>query len=313
MSETVKRTQPEFAFTAARRQAFFLGIGCLLVCALPAFFMRHLLKDLLALIWNDDAYSQIPFVLAVSAFFLLAGRKRIFAARSGPQGMPAAIAIAGAAGTALARLNPWHWSESNQLSLLVSGFVLLWTGAFGICFGEDVMRAARFPLLFLWFAIPIPKAMLSEIVALLQRASADAVDVVFHLFHTPAVRDGFEFALPGVTIRVAEECSGIRSTLALVMTAVLAGHLWLRSFGRSLLLCVAIIPIAILKNALRIAVLSWLAVYVDMRFLTGSIHHQYGGMIFFVVGLLMMWAVLAALQRFPIHVDAGAPPRSGAD
>lgn len=313
MSEAVQRTQPEFAYTAARRQAFFLGIGCLLVCVLSAIFLRGLLKDLLALVWDDDAYSHIPFVLAISAFFLVADRKRIFAARSGPRGLPAAITILGAAGMALAGVNPWHSSESSQISLLVLGFVLLWTGAFGVFFGEDAMRAARFPLLFLWFAIPVPKAMLSEIIALLQRASADTVDLIFRLFHTPAVRDGFEFALPGVTIRVAEECSGVRSTLALVMTAVLAGHLWLRSSGRTLLLCVAIVPIAILKNALRIAVLSWLAVYVDMRFLTGSIHHQYGGMIFFVVGLLMMWAVLAVLQRFPIHVDTAAPPRSGAD
>jgi len=308
MSEAVKRAQPAFALTPSARHAFFLGIGCLLVCILPALFMRDLLKDLLALVWEDDAYSHIPFVLAVSAFFLFTDRKRIFAAPAGPRGRPAAIAIAGAAGMALAGVNRWHWSQSSQISLLVLGFVLLWTGAFGICFGENTMRAARFPLLFLWFAIPTPKAVLSEIIALLQRASADAVDVVFRLFHTPAARRGFEFALPGVTIRVAEECSGIRSTLALVMTAALAGHLWLRSFGRSLLLCVAIIPIAILKNALRIAVLSWLAVYVDMRFLTGSIHHQYGGMIFFVVGLLMMWAVLAVLQRhFPFGVRASAP------
>jgi exosortase len=309
MSEAVKRAQPAFALTATTRRAFFLGTSCLLVCILPAIFVRHLLKDLLALVWDDDAYSHIPFVLAVSAFFLVTDRKRIFATPAGPRGMPAAIAIAGAAGMALASTNPRHWSESDQISLLVLGFVLLWTGAFGIFFGEDAMRVARFPLLFLWFAIPMPKAVLSEVIALLQRASADTVEVVFRLFHTPAARHGFEFALPGVTIRVAEECSGIRSTLALVMTAALAAHLWLRSFGRSLLLCLAIIPIAILKNALRIAVLSWLAVYVDMRFLTGSIHHQYGGMIFFVVGLLMMWAVLAVLQRrFPFGVHATSAP-----
>lgn len=308
MTEAVKRTQPALAVAPTKRHAFILGIGCTLVCILPAIFVRNLLRDLFALVWNDNAYSHIPFVLAVSAFFLVAERKPILTPSSEQRGMPAAIALVGAAGIALAGVNPWHWSESSQISLLVSGFVLLWTGVFGIFFGEDAMRAARFPLLFLWFAIPMPKAMLSEVITLLQRASADTVDVVFRVFHTPAARQGFEFALPGVTIRVAEECSGIRSTLALVMTAALAGHLWLRSFGRSLLLCVAIIPIAILKNALRIAVLSWLAAYVDMRFLTGSIHHQYGGMIFFVVGLLMIWAVLAVLQRrLPFGVDASAP------
>ena len=209
------------------------------------------------------------------------------------------------AALALAHLNPWQWSLANQVSLLVAGFVLVWTGAFGLFFGRDAMRVAHFPLLFLWFAVPIPEILLSEIILFLQRTSADAVGVIFRLFHTPVARQGFDFAFPAFTVRVAEECSGIRSTLALVMTSVLAGHIWLRSFPRTLLLCVATIPIAILKNALRISILSWLAVYVDPRFLTGSIHHEYGGAIFFVVGLLMMGAVLAALQRIPPSAQAG--------
>ena len=87
--------------------------------------------------------------------------------------------------------------------------------------------------------------------------------MAFRIMGVPAVRQGFDFALPGVTIRVAQECSGIRSSLALMMTAVLAGHLWLRSFPRTFLLCVATVPIAIAKNGLRIAVLSWLAIYID--------------------------------------------------
>jgi exosortase len=302
MKQEVKSAQAALPLPPMDRRVFFLGIGYLLVCILPAIFAWTLLKDLFALVLNDEMYSHIPFVPAVSALFLVMERQQIFAGPSRKWSIPAVIALAGAASIALGGVNPWHWSSSGQISLLVFGFVLVWTGAFGIFFGEDAMRAAHFPLLFLWFAIPLPKTLLSEIIALLQSASAATVDVIFRLFHTPAVRQGFEFALPGITIRVAEECSGIRSTLALVMASVLAGHLWLRSFPRTLLLCLATVPISILKNALRIAVLSWLAVYVDPRFLTGSIHHQYGGILFFGVGLLMMGIVLTLLQhiRFPI-------------
>jgi hypothetical protein len=51
------------------------------------------------------------------------------------------------------------------------------------------------------------------------------------------------------------------------------------------------------KNGLRIAVLSWLAIYVDPQFLLGSIHHQYGGILFFGFGLVAMGLALIALQR----------------
>ena len=164
------------------------------------------------------------------------------------------------------------------------------------------MREASFSLLFLLFAIPIPEPLLSGIIVLLQKGSAEAVDVALRIIGVPAVRQGFDFALPGVTIRIAEECSGIRSTLALVMAAVVAGHFWLRSIPRTLLLCIATVPISIAKNALRIAVLSWLAIYVDPQYLFGSVHHQYGGILFFGFGLLTMGLAVIALQRFRLRL-----------
>lgn len=299
MTDAIKNTGSAISLTTLRESAGLRWSAYLLLWALPAVFAPGLLRSLFALIWTDQTFSHIPFVPAVSAYFVFIERERIFGGSRPRWGLGAAIAMAGVAALLLARLNPWQWSLADQISLLVAGFVLFWTGAFGFFFGRNAMRAASFPLLFLWFAVPIPSALLSEIIVFLQRTNADAVGVIFRLFHTPVVRQGFDFAFPAFTVRVAEECSGIRSTLALVMTAVLAGHIWLRSFPRTLVLCLATIPIAILKNALRIAILSWLAVYVDPRFLTGSIHHEYGGSIFFVVGLLMMGIVLAALQRIP--------------
>jgi exosortase len=279
------------------RHTYFLGAGYLVTCILPAIFLWDLTNGLLALILRDETLSHIPFVPVVSAFFIFREYPTIFSQPARGWKISGAIALAGTASLVLARVNLWHWSQSGQISLLVFGFVLLWAGAFGVFFGENAMREASFPLLFLLFAIPIPALLLSEIISLLQRGSADAVGVAFRIIGVPAARHGFDFALPGITIQVAEECSGIRSTLALVMTAVLAGHLWLRSFPRTLLLCIATVPISIAKNALRIAVLSWLAIYVDPQFLLGSIHHRYGGILFFGFGLLAMGITLLLLQR----------------
>ena len=90
----------------------------------------------------------------------------------------------------------------------------------------------------------------------------------------PYHREGFVFELPGVAIRVAEECSGIRSTLALLITTVLASYIFLKSSWKRLVLCLAVVPIAIFKNSLRIATLSTLSVYVNPSFLQGNLHHR---------------------------------------
>jgi exosortase/archaeosortase family protein len=52
----------------------------------------------------------------------------------------------------------------------------------------------------------------------------------------------------------------------------------------------------ILKNGIRIVTLSLLAVYVDPSFLFGKLHHD-GGIVFFLLGLLLLLPVLLLLQR----------------
>jgi exosortase len=283
------------------RNAYFVWAGYLLLCLLPVIFFGDLLKYLIEKILGNETYSHIPLVPLVTIFLIYAERQSIFSRRAQSWKIAAALAFAGVAILALTRWNVWQWDGDNQVSVLVLGLILLWAGAFGIFFGEDALRKAFFPLAFLAFAIPLPPQLFSEFIGVLQRRSADAVGVAFRITGIPFARDGFDFALPGVTIEVAEECSGIRSTLALFMTAAIAGHLWLRSFPRTLLLCIAMIPIAIAKNALRITLLSWLAVYVNRSFLFGPLH-KYGGIPFFGLGLMMMGIVLLLLQRVPFRI-----------
>ena len=122
------------------------------------------------------------------------------------------------------------------------------------------------------------------------------VELFFRMAGVPYLRQGFVFELPGVAIRVAEECSGIRSSLALLITTVLASHFFLRTNWKRMLLCVVVVPIVIFKNGLRIATLSILAIYVNPGFLYGRLHHQ-GGFVFFIIALLPMALVLRLLQK----------------
>jgi exosortase len=105
------------------------------------------------------------------------------------------------------------------------------------------------------------------------------------------------FQLPEVTIQVAEQCSGIRSSLALIVATTAAGYVFLESGWRRLLLVLAIIPITIFKNALRITTLTLLAAYVDVSWLTDSWLHKAGGKPFFFIALLLWSPILWVLWR----------------
>jgi exosortase/archaeosortase family protein len=104
------------------------------------------------------------------------------------------------------------------------------------------------------------------------------------------------FSLPGITIEVAEECSGIRSSLILLIMSLLAGHLYLRSAWTKTLLSAATLPLGIVKNGIRIVTLTLLSIYIDPSFLTGQLH-QKGGIVFFLLALVILAPVLWLLQR----------------
>ena len=131
--------------------------------------------------------------------------------------------------------------------------------------------------------------------------------------HVPFVRHGVVLQLPRIDIYVAEECSGIRSSLVLILSSLVLGHLYLKSFWSKTLLMLAVVPMTIAKNGLRIFVLSTLGIYVNPSFLSGRLHHQ-GGFIFFglafagLVVFIWFFQKLEVLRKNVPTRQARCPP-----
>jgi exosortase len=186
-------------------------------------------------------------------------------------------------------------SLAATLPMRVAAVVILWVGGFVLFCGRSAAGRALFPLSFLVFTIPIPESVLAVAVQVLKIGSTEAVDGLFALTGTVHHREGFVFSLPGVTIEIADECSGIRSSIAMLLTGLLAGHVFLRKVWTKGTLLLAVVPMAIMKNAIRIVALTLLSVHVDPRFLTGQLHHE-GGFLFFVLALALSAPILLLLR-----------------
>jgi exosortase len=148
--------------------------------------------------------------------------------------------------------------------------------------------------------IPVPAFIMEEIIVFLQIGSTEFANLLFWLSQTPYYREGFVFHLPGISVVVAPECSGIRSGLALFITALLAGYLFLDSGWRRIILVLCVFPITMLKNGIRITSLTLLGTYVDPRILQSSLHRE-GGIPFFIVALLLMAPILYFLRKSEGH------------
>jgi exosortase len=188
-------------------------------------------------------------------------------------------------------------NQNDYLSLVMFSFLLCFIGGFIVFYGTRPFRKAMFPLLFLIFIVPIPTPILEPLIRILLIGSANTSYAIFNFLDVPVYRDGFIFELTGITVEVAKQCSGIRSTLALFITSVIAGHLFLRTGRRRIILSLCIFPITIFKNSLRIVTITLLASYVDPSWITNSWLHKAGGKPFFILALLFLAPVLWFLLR----------------
>ena len=254
------------------------------------------LRQLLGLSLQNELYSHIPLIPLVSGFFLFWERKSIFTDIEYSVGAGTLVILFGAVLATFGFVNVDSLNQNDFLSMMTFSVLVIWLGVFILLYGFQTFKRAIFPLLFLFFMVPMPSAVTQVAVQFLQIGSTEAVNVLFYLLGVPATREGFVFHLPGLSIEVAESCSGIRSSIALMITSVIAGKLILRRGWTRSLVAISIVPIAILKNGIRIVTLSILGVYIDERIFLGDLHRK-GGVVFFIISLFLLWAVIIPLRK----------------
>ena len=288
------------SFEASRNRGrsvrFIVGLGAL--AALLTVFWKPL-ASLTALAAGSEIHSHILLVPFISAYLIYIRRREVPADDGSSPLLAIVPLLAGLAtlfigwGGGAARL---HLSENDLLSVLVFSFFCFLV-AFGFLFlGRKWMAVCAFPVAFLIFMVPLPDGVVDGLETASKLASAEAADVFFRLSGTPVLRDGTIFQLPGMVVEVAQECSGIRSSLVLFITGLLASNLLLRSPWRRAVLVAAVIPLGIARNGIRILVVSLLCVHVGPHMIHSEIHRR-GGPVFFALSLIPLFILLWWLRR----------------
>jgi exosortase len=270
-------------------------LGLFLACVV-VLLLYGPVREYLYWTYNSSYYTHVVLIPLVSIYLVFTRRKEIFE-KTGYAFVPGgAVAGLGLLLLVAAATMASGWAKNDYYALIACSTVLVVIGSFIVLFGLSAFRAARFPLLFLAFMVPLPSAVEDWIIRVLQLGSAEVVALFFPLTGVPFLRDACVFHLPGLSIEVAPQCSGIRSSMALVITCVLAGHMFLKTTWKKIVLVLAVIPMTMVKNGIRITTLSLLGVYVDRGFLESSLHRD-GGIVFFVLALLLMAPILFVLRK----------------
>ena len=255
-------------------------------------------KPIRALYFSDKSeyYSHIALIPLVSIYLIYIKRKEIFAKVNYLFVVGIPILLLGSALFLGGILWGASLDKNNYASLIAFSIVIFINGAFILLYGMQAYRTALFPLLFLIFIVPIPTALMDSIIYFLQVGSTELTNLLFLASGTPYMRDGFVFHLSNINVEVAKQCSGIRSSMAIFIVAILAGYMFLKSYWKIIFLIICAVLIAMLKNGIRIVTLSLLGNYVDPQILASSLHRE-GGTPFFILGLLLLAPILFFLRR----------------
>lgn len=263
-----------------------------LIYALPLYgLVRHCLENQL--------WSHVLLIPWISLYLIWLKRRQLPPAASSFSlyaAIPLVLGVAAISASWIIKPSLSDLASTDYLSLTTLSFVLFVLAGAAWILGPVRTRTFAFPLTFLLFMVPLPTFLTHAIETFFQHTSAEAASLMLGLSQTSVLRDGLVFKLPGITIEVAEECSGIRSTLVLFITSLVGAYLFFQSRTHRAVLALAVIPIAIIRNGFRIFTIAMLCVHVSPDMIHSWIHRR-GGPLFFALSLIPFFALLLYLYR----------------
>lgn len=248
---------------------------------------------------GENIHSHILLIPFICGYLIWQMRENLPMPRRGSlpgAAIPAAFGLLTFAGFWILRASDGPHAVGDSLSCAAFSFVCLFLSGVLFLLGPAFARAAAFPLGFLFFMTPLPEALLNTLEIASQTASAEVFSWMIWLTGTPYLRDGQQFAMPGLSLVIAQECSGIRSSYVLFLTGLLAGHMFLNSTWKKLFLAFFVIPLGVIRNGFRVLTLSLLTIHWDPGVIDSPLHHR-GGPIFFALSLIPFFLLLVWLRK----------------
>lgn len=179
----------------------------------------------------------------------------------------------------------------------------LWVaGAGWFLGGWPLVRWSLPAVLFLGFMIPLPYGAERLLSLPLQQAATQLSCFLLQCLGQPAIAEGNVVLLNDLQLEVAQACSGLRIFVSIVALAfafsVLISKPWWIKAG----LFLAIVPIALLVNALRIAATGLLHIFISGE-VAQSFSHDAAGWLMLPVAAALMGAWIWYLGRLILEVE----------
>lgn len=253
-----------------------LALGAVFVWVVT--WYRGTAADILDIWWRSETFAHGLLVLPIFAWLVWRSRDRLVGEVLRPcWAMSALVVVAGMM---------WLLGElASVASVTHAALALLLIFSLIGVVGLRLARALAFPILFLFFGVPIGEFLLP----IMMKYTALFTVAAVRMSGVPVYQEGLHFVVPNGRWSVVEACSGVRYLIASLMVGTLYAYLSYRSLKRRLLFVACAIVVPVVANWLRAYMIVMLGYLSDNSLATGVDHILYGWLFFGIVIMLMFW------------------------
>lgn len=245
---------------------------------------REAVQELLVRVTHEERYSHAPLVFVMALYLIWIKR---FEIKNHNEGAWVGVFIVIISGLTLMIGELTAIWTIVQYSLLLLCLGLAWS-----MIGFQI-RKILIPFLHLFLVIPLPYMLDVMLSGRMQLVSSDLGVAIVRALGMSVFQEGNVIDLGVYKLQVVEACSGLNymyplMTISLMMAYMYKGPLWARA-----LLFFSSVPISILMNSTRIAIVALLVNHYGNEAAEGFMHYFEGWVIFLMcIGLVLLEARL---------------------
>ena len=276
-------------------------VSLLAVLALLGLAWRDTVVAMALIWWRSDTFAHAMLVAPISLWLTWRLRFRLAGVVPGIAPVFLLPLVAAAA--------MWLAGELVAANAVTQfALVLAVVSVIALLIGWPASRAVRFPLLFLFFCVPVGEGLQP----MLMEQTADFTIAALRLSGIPVYREGLHFVIPSGRWSVVEACSGLRYLIASVMVGSLFAYLNYRTPWRRWAFVGFSVLVPIVANWVRAYLIVMVGHLSGNELATGADHLVYGWVFFGIVIFVMFsigarWSEPDGLERQMPAPTAGGP------
>lgn len=233
---------------------------------------------------GEDSYYSHGFLVPFITGFLIWKKRKLLKTKSTKHSMLGIVLIllAGTLHIFGTILYVFSLSAFSIIILIIGIVLFLW--------GKDITKCIWFPLVYLFFMIPLPMAIISLISFPLKMFAVEIGAWLVRIANVPVYKEGFNIFIPAGRLLVGNPCSGLRSLIAFLAIGAVISYISHITIYKKLTLFFLSIPIALLSNITRIFILIVASHIWGLQIAKpDTILHTGSGIFVFIIGIIFLF------------------------